>query len=296
MESFANILVGTDFSDESEHAIRTGIELSVLSKRSLHVVHAVPDSLRDAAGSDSAASRDEIQSALSDRVWEAAGAMGSRFEEELKLSVHVHFGRPDAVVCKVAETVEPDLVVLGRHGRHALEHLFLGSTTAKVARAINAPILITRSSKSVKQRYSQVLAAIDLGDLSERVIAASAAFCRLSNAQLHMLHVYESLALYEYTSLTPNVPTARYDQEMAEAARERLEELAAAAELDDLVVSTYVRPGVPAGELLYQAERMKADLIVVGTHQRQGIDRVIIGNTADRLMRRSPCDMLIVKG
>lgn len=296
MNSFEHILVGTDLSEESNHAIRTGIGLCMASGQRLHVVHAIPESVRSAAAAQASTQREKIQHEVEKRILSLAESMGNEAATSLELSLYVRYGRPERVICDVASEAKPDLIVLGRHGRHMLEHLFLGSTTAKIARASNVPLLITRASTAIATRYRSILAAVDLGDLSPKVLEIAGEFARKAEARLHVLHVYESIGLYEYTSLTPNVPTSRYDQDMAASAREGMDQLIDDAGLSGLRPSAYVRPGMPAGEILYQSEKMRIDLIVVGSHQRQGLDRFLLGNTADRIMRRALGDVLVVKG
>lgn len=296
MNSFEHILVGTDLSEESNHAIRTGIGHCVASGQRLHVVHAIPESVRFAAGAQASTQREQIQHEVEKRIRSLAESMGAETAASLELSIYARYGRPDRVICDVAAETGPDLIVLGRHGRHVLEHLFLGSTTAKIARATSVPLLITRASNAISDRYKSVLAAVDLGDLSPKVLKIAGEFAKNAGAKLHVLHVYESIGLYEYTSLTPNVPTSRYDKDMADSAREGLDNLIDEASISALWPASYVRPGLPAGEILYQSEKMRIDLIVVGSHRRKGLDRFLLGNTADRIMRRASCDVLVVKG
>ncbi len=78
-------------------------------------------------------------------------------------------------------------------------------------------------------------------------------------------------------------------------AGERLEEWAAKARTAGVPARSALRSGVPFKEIVAAATDERADLIVMGTHGRGGINRALLGSVADRVIRLAPCPVLTVR-
>ncbi|MCL0072097.1 universal stress protein [Thermodesulfovibrionales bacterium] len=113
-------------------------------------------------------------------------------------------------------------------------------------------------------------------------------------ARLHLLHVMYDIA--KATGLSVPRPSAEvlYD-ELEPSVRNELEKfgLEMKKELED-VQSTIIR-GVPYEEILKFAREKEIDLIVIGTHGRKGLDRILFGSTAERVVRHALCPVLTVR-
>lgn len=118
---------------------------------------------------------------------------------------------------------------------------------------------------------------------------------RFGASKLLLLHVDETIERFAAATDAE----ARFAQEYArlqEEAREATRALAAAATTSSgLPVVPEFRTGNAYLEVVRFAEDMKADLIVVGTHGRTGLKRVIMGSVAERVVRHAPCNVLTVK-
>jgi nucleotide-binding universal stress UspA family protein len=136
-----------------------------------------------------------------------------------------------------------------------------------------------------------VLVGIDFGGLSEGALRVAAGLApRGSGRELHMVHVL------------PLAPAGRVDDPPAERAvgfvvktdevRASLDALGAlvAGTVDRLLV--HIRVGRPDVEIAQLASDLAADLIVVGTHGRKGIERLLLGSVAETLVRYAPCPVL----
>ena len=101
-------------------------------------------------------------------------------------------------------------------------------------------------------------------------------------------------------------PFARRKQDSAEVqsqldlaeqeARENLEVFAQDLAKRGVKVQPYLRVGYPFDEIVLMANHFDVDLIIIGSHGRSGISRLLVGSTAERVVEHAPCPVLVVKG
>jgi universal stress protein A len=138
--------------------------------------------------------------------------------------------------------------------------------------------------------YKNILVAVDLGATTETIIRRAAALARQDDAELHVLHVIEPLAI-TYGGDIPMDFSAIQD-EILEQAREQLDQLCGT-----LAVTTdhrHLVTGRPESEIPTQAKALESDLIVLGSHARWGL-ALLLGSTTDGVMHGADCDVLAVK-
>jgi universal stress protein A len=137
-----------------------------------------------------------------------------------------------------------------------------------------------------------VLAAVDASTLASRVVELAARVARRMwpNAQLHLLHVYKM---------------GRFDRPAH--AGLKLEDLVAEAQshLDYHVrmarrqcfapVTGHFAQGDPAEEIIKTARSLSADLLLLGTHDTWGLERLLLGSVAESVTKRAPCSVLVVR-
>ena len=136
-------------------------------------------------------------------------------------------------------------------------------------------------------RIQHVLFPTDRSAWSEVVFAHAARFARRHGATLHVLTVSVGAGRDEDTLVT--APAATSDDFAA-----RLHEAAADAVGFEVVHASLTAPSVPRGVLDY-AEQIDADLVVMATHGRRGVDHALIGSIAEGVVRRAPCPVLTVR-
>jgi universal stress protein A len=137
-----------------------------------------------------------------------------------------------------------------------------------------------------------ILAAVDTSTLASRVVdyAARAARRMWPNSQLHFLHVYRSSRFDRPSSAGIN------RQEMVEEARQYLDyHLRSARRQCPAPVVGHFAEGDPVEEILKVTRSIRADLLLVGTHDATGLDRLLLGSVATKIARRAPCSVLIIR-
>lgn len=145
---FKRILVAVDDSPQSDAALDLAIELAKTHKSSIVLVHALdPGTIASTADDAGAASvmeieLDELQTAAKDLL-DATAARVSAAGVSVEKSVRD--GVPARVVLDTASRSDCDLIVIGTHGRHGIQRLFLGSCAEAVIRESPIPVLVKRS-------------------------------------------------------------------------------------------------------------------------------------------------------
>jgi len=134
-------------------------------------------------------------------------------------------------------------------------------------------------------------------DFSESTLAAAEyalTLAKLTGAKLHVLHVVGELADAR-RSMVPPSALVQLEKEVEIHAVKAMEAFCRSHFVDKVPFETHVVHGIPFKEILTQAEALAADLIVLGTHGRTGIEHVIVGSTAERVVRRSQRAVLTVR-
>jgi len=140
--------------------------------------------------------------------------------------------------------------------------------------------------------FRRILVATDFAESAERALACAVQLARRHGAELVLVHVYMDLPAYP--EITAGQVEAIYEEQRAwiEAALERR---ARAARGEGLLARAVLRTGPAASTIAETAKDEGADLLVVGTHGRSGLDRLILGSVAERVVRLASCPVLVVK-
>lgn len=140
----------------------------------------------------------------------------------------------------------------------------------------------------------KILFPTDFSEGSDNALPYAADMVKHYGAKLYLLHVIQDIA-GATASYVPHVSLDELYRDMEKNAakeidRYGIEELRGIKDIERIVVK-----GRPYEEILKFARENKADLIVIGTHGRKGLDRVIFGSTAEKVVRDAPCPVLSVR-
>ena len=142
--------------------------------------------------------------------------------------------------------------------------------------------------------YSNILVAVDTTDEADDVIRVAREIAEQKDATISTVTVIRPLADFYvnlYTTLEDSVD-GEIDARAAERASEWLSDLLKRLDIDASAVNVVI--GTPAVEIRHLAEKIGADLIVLGTHGRHGLG-LMLGSTANGVLHGAPCDVLAVK-
>ena len=141
-------------------------------------------------------------------------------------------------------------------------------------------------------QFKRILCPVDFSEHSQVALAQAAEDARKFGAQLTLLHVVEPI-LYPVAYGVPPVAPVDYESVARESATKALEKLATG--LTGLKAQTRVDSGAASQRISELAKTDGYDLIVLATHGYTGLKHVLLGSTAERVVRFAPCAVLVVK-
>ncbi len=142
--------------------------------------------------------------------------------------------------------------------------------------------------------FQKILIATDFSDCSEEACAYALDLARKFDASLLVLHVInEPVDLRGF--YVPHISFDQLEKEIAEGAATMLETFCKENLQDFNRYSSLVVSGVPYEEINRIAQEQSFDLVVIGTHGRSGLDHLIFGSTAERVVRSAPCPVLTTR-
>jgi nucleotide-binding universal stress UspA family protein len=146
-------------------------------------------------------------------------------------------------------------------------------------------------SKPVNESIEVVFCAVDFSETSSVALTHATQLAARHRAGLVLGHVVEPLPVVAYPILM--VP-ADAELDLCQFANERLEELANTVRKSGLTVVTVLEQGPPGIHLIEMAEKAHADIVVIGTRGLMGFEHLLLGSTAEYVVRRSTCPVLTV--
>jgi nucleotide-binding universal stress UspA family protein len=141
--------------------------------------------------------------------------------------------------------------------------------------------------------FSKILFPVDLSDISIRIVPYVHAMAEKFDAEVHLLFVAQMLE--EFSDLyIPDPAVRKFEAEILEGAEKRLADFGRACFQDCRSYTTKVTLGNVAEEILAYVDAQGIDLVVLGTHGRKGLDRLLFGSVAEKVVKMSPVPVLSV--
>jgi nucleotide-binding universal stress UspA family protein len=136
-----------------------------------------------------------------------------------------------------------------------------------------------------------VLVPLDFSEHSRRALDCAISLAQPFNATIHLLHVVEALVFPPDVEVVDSAAlAAQLNEEAAKSLEKWSKEASSRA-----VIEEDLRAGTPYREIIDAADETKADLIIMGTQGRTGLTRLLIGSTAERVVRHAHCPVLVVR-
>lgn len=167
-----------------------------------------------------------------------------------------------------------------------------GKVTVELSQADD--VLLEKSASLGGISMQTILVPIDFSDFSRRALEFAAAFATQFQASVVLVHVVEPMAFPENCISLP-APTDDINGSLIKAADDRLAAECRALEKQGIEVKPLSRLGRPYLEIADAARELGADLIVLATHGHTGLRHVLLGSTAERVVRHAPCPVLTVR-
>lgn len=297
---FQKVLVATDFSPSADAALRQAAWFGRSFGAKLVLAHALEDLRRAAHSLTSTAKIDlltadgelferEIRQKSDERLRQQIAALHAK---DLEIRYETLLGEPFVELIHAVQQEGYDLLMLGTRGQSVWKQFFVGSTAKRLIRKCPSAVWIVKAEHSTPPRV--ILTATDFSDVSRKAVLHGLWLAEQANAELHLVHVIDTLD--EPTNLLQDTPPGGSLREVVnQAARRRLDQFLESLETDCRRIVSHLTWGYPWQEISRIATLHNADLITIGTVGRSGIEGVLLGNTAERVLDSCDCSILTIK-
>ncbi|MBD0326530.1 MAG: universal stress protein [Pyrinomonadaceae bacterium] len=141
-----------------------------------------------------------------------------------------------------------------------------------------------------------LLLPTDFSECANYALSYASEFAREAGASIICVHVIEPVVpTVGYSGVTEPLPMADISEQLEDSATRELPKIAQHVACSGLVVEEVIAHGDAASEIVRVAKERAVDLIVISSHGRTGLGRMLFGSTAEQVVRHAPCPVLVVK-
>jgi nucleotide-binding universal stress UspA family protein len=283
------ILISTDGSPHSEGAIREGIKIAKRCSVKLTVISVLETNPEYDAVAPGMV--EKAEHALREHLENVAS---SAMKEGIACETVVRRGDAYSDIINEAIKQKSTMIVMGRTGRTGLERLMMGSTTARVIG--HAPCNVLVIPQEAQVAFRNVLIATDGSRYSIAAASKAIGIAKLNGSAMTVVSVIPSEFLPP-TDIEVVVGQRELisEKEMREAEK-NARAVKEASQKEGVSVRAFVMNGKPSEAIIEIAKEENTDLIVLGSHGRTGLEKLLIGSVAERVIVLANSAVLVVKG
>ena len=271
------IVVGVDGSPESVAAASAAWMVAELAGVPCRLVHAANDvsAALEFAGTGmlsetmQLAALRQARSTVSASLWDV---LPGPVVEAMVVST----GTTAEVLEAVIRETDASLLVLGGKHHSSLGRWLGGSTVQQVVRRVTAPLLVTAGEL---RRRPRIMVAVDQSYAAIPAVEQAVAFARILGCPLHALHVVDPPP--EMAELPPNWSCGIVERDIW-------------PQIPLVEQGKVIREGAPFTTIVDEVSVWRADVVVVGSHGKGWVDRLLIGSVTEDLLNNLPCAVLVV--
>ena len=304
-QKIENILVPIDFSERSLRAITTAKRIAQRFGATVHLAHVQEYSYPAVSFGPGAPvyagamiDFEELRKSSEERL--TALAKEHRLTGTCRAEIGV---APFELISWMARKIGADLIVTSTHGRTGIKRAFLGSTAERLVQYSPCPVLVAREGKQAGagrkpasdsvMSINAILVPVDFSACSLSGLNYAIGFAKKFSARIIVLHVVDLgplLAADGYAVFNP----AAFEQAALRDAEQGMNQFLQSANFGAVPFQPMVVLGGSVEAICKAASIEQADIIITATHGRTGLKHVLIGSTAEVVVRRAACPVLVV--
>jgi nucleotide-binding universal stress UspA family protein len=275
MSDRARILIPLDGSELADGILPNVRPLLVQSEVRLELLAVIPEDWSDAA-------RRHLQ----------------RIQLELEgqgydVNTHIRHGDAAKEIVRTAKEFDAALIAMSSHGRSGIGRWVMGSTAERVLRTTPTRVLIFNPTAMAQSRTSsglrKILVPLDGSERGARILDALIPLAGLTDAELVLLHVApEDPTWAAIPHIYPGVETLPTEEDAMSLIQPAVDRVKAAG----IAVDARVTFGDAASAIVAMADHADVDMIAMCSHGRRGLERLVFGSVAEKVLRHSPTPVL----
>jgi len=272
MNGYRKILVAYDGSDSSINILEQVCRMAKVDKSWVKLLLVIPRYEGELELTGISNIRKTIDGPYEELLSKAKKVADSK---EVNMLINLTQGEPYEKIVDVAEKENCDLIVMGRKGRSHIERALIGGVTARVIGHTQKDVLVVGSKEVID--WSHLLVATDDSVFSQSAVAMGFEIAQSRNSHLSMLSVVPINE--EYFALAPE-----HHNEMVKNTEQLLSQIEENGKKYGITLTTAMKEGEPFKEICSYASRIKASMIILGSHGRKGLTRLLMGSVTEHVI------------
>jgi nucleotide-binding universal stress UspA family protein len=283
MGRYRKILVAIDGSESSKHALRESFKLATDEKCWITVVSVIPSYEGDLG----AMWINNVKEAMA-KPCELALSEAEKMakNERVLIKTVCEEGEIYERIVDLADAENSDLIVMGRKGTAGLQRTLVGSVTARVIGHSQRDVLVVPNDTSIG--WKSILFATDGSKFSEAATDKAIDFAKSYGSELDVITVVD--VTEEFMARAPGAL-----EDLVKKAKSMVEDVKKKADSKGIKAESIVREGDAYKAIINIAKKQKVNAIIMGSHGRTGLKRLLMGSVTERVIGHAPCPVLVVK-
>jgi nucleotide-binding universal stress UspA family protein len=283
MGKYKKILVAVDGSESSRNALHQAFRFAVDEKCWITVTSVVPpyDGEIEILGVK------DIRAALRKPCDDALDEAQQLADKERALIKTVcEEGEIHERIVDLADAENCDLIIMGRRGLRPVERMLVGRVTARVIGHTQRDVLVVPDGASVG--WNTIMLATDGSKYSAAATDRAIAFAQSYGGKLKVISIVDVPA--EFYAEAPQAV-----EDLVRKAKNFVSDVKKLADSAGVATETYVGEAEAYQAINNLAREQKADIIILGSHGRTGLRRLLMGSVTEKVIGYAPCPVLVVK-
>ena len=306
MIKYNNILVGVQFreSEPSPRAVLTTDSqeavdraMSLAESEGSRLTFVTSFESHPASPSDVKAAQSDEDTVLPAVRREMDEMVNSAVAKNLDAAWEFLFGTAWKQLCNKVHTDNHDLLVVGTRKRSGFARTLLGGTAKRVSHFAPCPVWVVQHQR--RTRYDTIVIATDLSEIGESVLRHGLSWGNWNKSQVHIVHAVPNWyqGRWYRAGYAKDVIIREHEEKKIEAHHKLGEQMSKV--MDEVCLGStphlHIETGSPEDVIWRMVTGHDANLVVMGLVGRSGMQRYLIGDTAEKLLPELPCSVLMVK-
>ena len=200
-------------------------------------------------------------------------------------------GEPPEVIARTAQEMNADLIAMGTHGRRGIKRFIMGSVTSGVIGHAPCDVLVVKKPCTrCTGEFTSILLPFDGSAFSKKALSHAYALAKDEGSEVTALYV-----IPRYEEMIGFMKTDSIRKSLHKEAERIIELAKQSVSSNGVTLATAIEEGNAADKIVETANRMKNDLIVMGSYGWRGVNKAILGSTTERVIMNASCPIMVVK-
>ena len=282
MKILEKILFATDFTHSDNSVFESVKRIAITFESQITVVHVLPKDIGDEKASKLLT---EIASKKLDELNNSLKEAGVKTDDWV-LEYGNHLDR----IISISEKIDANLILIGAGEKRKDDAFKLGTTAARIIETSDKPVLVIKNESPPGLRT--VICPVNFSEESERALKNAIILTRRYNANLIVFSSYDM----PYTgSLEQQINWGEQAEIMRSKHLNEFNLFLERFNFDEVNWSKEIRKGNAATEILESIKTHNADLLIIGTSGKKGLNKFIMGSVTEKVVREVPCSFITMK-